>query len=145
VLAPASSLRPYIVPEDKSEIEPAHPDCSAKAEISTKEEAETKPKRGKRPKNYSWAQLLRRVFLVDVLICPHCGGCLRILCAIVPPDAIAKILVCLGRPPKPPPIFPANPDRDPEFFLNEPIFLTSHCGSLGEALSFPFLFLAFSD
>jgi hypothetical protein len=43
---------------------------------------------------------------------------MRILCAIVPPDAIVKILVCLGRPSKPPPILSADRDRDPEFFLN---------------------------
>jgi hypothetical protein len=33
VLAPASSFRPYIVPEDKSDIAPAHPGCPAKAGI----------------------------------------------------------------------------------------------------------------
>jgi len=90
VLAPASSLRPTIVPEDKSDIAPAHPGCSAKTEISTTEEAETKPRRGKKPKNYSWAQLLKRVFELDVLVCPRCGSKMRVLCAIHPPDAIHK-------------------------------------------------------
>jgi hypothetical protein len=42
--------------------------------------------------NLSERYRMGRIFLVDVLICPHCGGCLRILCAIVPPDAIVKIL-----------------------------------------------------
>jgi hypothetical protein len=109
LLAPASSLRQYIVPQDKSGIEPAHPGCLAKAETSTTEELGTKSKRSKRPKNYSWAQLLKRVFEVDVLICPRCGSKMKVLCAIHPPDAKQKILTCLGLPSRAPPIAPAKP------------------------------------
>ncbi len=98
VLAPASSNRRYIVPQDKSETGPAHPGCPAKAEASAAEEAEAKPKR----------QLLKRVFEVDVLICPRCGLKMRVLCAIHPPDAIQKILTCLGLPSRAPPIAPAR-------------------------------------
>jgi hypothetical protein len=116
VLAPASSLRRYIVPQDKSEIGPAHPGCSAKAEASATEEAEVKPKRSKKPRNYSWAQLLKRVFEVDVLICPRCGSKMRVLCAIHPPDAIQKILTCLGLPSRAPPIAPAQPHMAAELF-----------------------------
>jgi len=112
VLAPASSLRPSIVPEDKPDIAPAHPGCPLKAEISTTEEAETKPTPGKKPKNYTWAQLLKRVFEVDVLVCPRCGSKMRVLCAIHSPDAIQKILICLGLPSRAPPISPAKPDDE---------------------------------
>jgi hypothetical protein len=73
---------------------------------------------GIHPRRYGWAELLQRVFWVDVLVCAHCGGRLRILSAIIPLDAIVKILECLGRPYRPPPISPAEPDRDPEFFIN---------------------------
>jgi Putative transposase len=109
VLAPASSLRRYIVPQDKSEIEPAHPGCLAKAEASAAEEAEANPKRSKKPRNYSWAQLLKQVFEVDILICLGCGSKMRVLCAIHPPDVIQKILTCLGLPSRAPPIAPARP------------------------------------
>ncbi len=109
LLAPASSLRRYIVPQVKSGIEPAHPGCLAKAETSTTEESGTKSERSKRPKNYSWAQLLKRVFEVDVLICPRCGSKMKVLCAIHPPDAKQKILTCLGLPSRAPPIAPAKP------------------------------------
>jgi hypothetical protein len=73
---------------------------------------------------------------------------LRILCAIIPLDAIIKILECLGLPSRPPPISPAEPDRNPEILLNEldpysPIARGMYWH--GEALSFPFLFLTFSD
>jgi len=37
---------------------------------------------------------------------------MRILAAINPPDAIRKILACLGLPTRAPPIAPAIPDTD---------------------------------
>jgi hypothetical protein len=49
--------------------------------------------------------LMRRVFDIDVLKC-ECGGRMRILCAINPPEAIVKILDCSGLPSRPPPISP---------------------------------------
>jgi hypothetical protein len=117
VLGPAATLRPSIVPEDKTNIVPTHLGCSARIETSTTEEAETKPKRGKKPINYSWAQLLKRVFELDVLACPRCGGRMRILCAINSQPAIQKILACLGLPSRAPPIAPAKPDVGKGFFL----------------------------
>jgi len=33
-------------------------------------------------RRYSWAELLRRVHLIDVLLCPHCGSRRRLLAAI---------------------------------------------------------------
>ncbi len=60
-----------------------------------------------RPRNYSWAELMRRIFEVDVLECPECGSAMRILAAIHPPEATRAILECLGRPSRAPPISPA--------------------------------------
>ena len=59
------------------------------------------------PRRYAWAELLKRVFAVDVLQCDRCGGRMKILCAINPPNAIRKILDCIGLPSRPPPISPA--------------------------------------
>jgi hypothetical protein len=50
-------------------------------------------------RNYAWAELLKRVFWIDGLECPRCGGRMRILAAIQLPEAIRKILECLGLPP----------------------------------------------
>jgi hypothetical protein len=48
---------------------------------------------------YTWAELMRRVFEIDVLECPHCGhGPMRILAAIHPPEATRAILEHLGLP-----------------------------------------------
>ena len=50
---------------------------------------------------------MKRVFAVDALECDRCGGRMRILCAVNPPEAIRKILACLGMPIRAPPIGPA--------------------------------------
>jgi hypothetical protein len=54
-------------------------------------------------RNYGWAELMKRVFGFDVLKCDRCGGRMRILCAINPPEAIKKILDCLQEPLRPSP------------------------------------------
>ena len=49
-------------------------------------------------------QYENRSFSIDVLECPRCGGRMRILAAINPPETIQKILKCLGIPSRPPPL-----------------------------------------
>jgi hypothetical protein len=46
------------------------------------------------------------VFAFEVLECPECGGRLRIIAAIHPPDATRAILECLGLPSRDPPFAP---------------------------------------
>ncbi len=41
----------------------------------------------------TWAHRLRRVFNIDVTICVHCGGAVRIVASIEEPTAIRAILV----------------------------------------------------
>jgi len=36
-----------------------------------------------RRRRYAWAELLKRVFAVDVLQCDHCGGRMRILARLI--------------------------------------------------------------
>ena len=82
VLAPAATFRPLIVPKDETSIAPMHLGCRPR-EVSLKTDfAKTNAKRGRQPRNYSWAQLMMRVYALDVLSCPRCGGRMRILCAI---------------------------------------------------------------
>ena len=50
-----------------------------------------------------WAQLLQRIFEVDPLRCPRCGGDLKVLAFVLDPDVIAAILRHLrksGRDPR---------------------------------------------
>ena len=102
VLAPAARHRSAVIPEG--------PDTGcAETPVTSRPETATK-KRRLRSRNYSWAELLHRVFELDVLACPECGGRMRILAAIHPPDAIQDILECLELPARAPPISPADPD-----------------------------------
>jgi hypothetical protein len=51
--------------------------------------------------------MMMRVFALDVLQCEHCGGRMKIIAAIHPPDTTVKILECLGLPSRAPPLAPA--------------------------------------
>ena len=68
------------------------------------------------PRRLSWAELMRRVFAVDVLECPDCGGRMRILAAIHNPDAVRAILESLGLSSRPPPNLPDQPAPDDDLF-----------------------------
>jgi hypothetical protein len=49
-----------------------------------------------RARRLDWAQLLRRAFAVDVLVCPRCQGPMRLVCVIETPTVIRRILGHLG-------------------------------------------------
>ncbi len=55
-----------------------------------------------------WAELLSRVFAIDMKHCPKCHGELKPLAAIMEISAIRKILKHLGLPDEPPDIMPAR-------------------------------------
>ena len=40
----------------------------------------------------TWARLIKKVYEVDPLICPHCGGQMRFLAVIEEPPVIERIL-----------------------------------------------------
>ncbi len=54
-----------------------------------------------------WAQLLKRVFDLDIEHCPHGGGQQKLIAAIEEPAAITRILTHLGLAAQPPPRAPA--------------------------------------
>ena len=58
-------------------------------------------------RNYAWTTLMAGVFQLDVLECESCGGPLRIVAPIQPPDTTQEILKCLGLPCRAPPLTPA--------------------------------------
>jgi len=54
------------------------------------------------PRRLGWANLLARVFAVDVTVCRKCGGRMRILDVVRDPDDIARLLHGARAPPRPP-------------------------------------------
>ncbi len=58
----------------------------------------------------NWADLLRRVYGVDVLRCPDCGGRLSFVAVVTERAAIERILKHLGESPSgPPPVRTVDP------------------------------------
>lgn len=57
---------------------------------------------------YLWALLIARIYEVFPLICPKCGGTMKIIAFIDEGEAIREILTCLGEPVDPPRIAPAR-------------------------------------
>ena len=119
VLAPAAKWRALIVPAGvgvSAEIVSATdadgagtPPCTAErlAAGAAVEPSGIEPSVAAHGRNYTWAELMKRVWALDVLECPRCQGRMRILAAIHSPDAIGKILDCLGLPSRAPPVSPA--------------------------------------
>ena len=89
-LAPHSRIRAAIVPK-KEELPEQTPVVTP--------ESESTPKKKRR---MGWAELLARVFAIDITTCPQCGGELKVIAAIVEVSAIKKILGHLDLPDKPP-------------------------------------------
>jgi hypothetical protein len=114
IFGPAAAWRALIIPTNDENPSESGPSPTIAPQSSTPPSVETGPASCKpaspRQRNYSWAQLMKRVFLLDVLQCKRCGGRMKILAAIHPPHATAKILECLGLPSRAPPLSPAVSD-----------------------------------
>lgn len=116
VLDPAAKWRSLIVPQSQPPTLPDTADAtvaSASAPDSTATPGATgdggsQPGPCRHGRNYTWAELMKRVWELDVLACPRCLGRLKIVAAIHPPDATRKILECLGLPSRAPPVSPAS-------------------------------------
>jgi hypothetical protein len=90
-LAPASKLRPKIVPTPADD--PPETETSAKPVGSRY-----------RP----WAELLKRCFSIDVLACPTCGGRMRLVALVTEAASVRRFLRALGEPTDTPTRAPAR-------------------------------------
>jgi len=66
------------------------------------------PPRKNRGARYLWAALLARIYEAMPLVCPDCGGEMRLIAAITDPPTIQRILSHIGQPIRPPAIAPAR-------------------------------------
>jgi len=128
IFAPAAGRRdrvvPQSVPDDHPRGERAHPAADAPVQdhaprperpANPVPHSPARPRSPDNPRYYRWAELLRRVLLVDVLTCPHGSAPRRLLAAIFDPDSIARILTGLALPTEPPTIEPARPPPQAAF------------------------------
>ena len=111
VLAPNSPLRTALTalatPAGEvvaaARIDPAaHTGPTPPVETTTKEPVH------RQAAHYAWALLLARIYEVLPLLCPKCGGEMRIIAFITGAVAIRDILSHLGEPTSPPPLLPAR-------------------------------------
>ena len=100
VLGPRAAWRATVVPREATppgDGEPSAEDTTGQnghGEVDTKTpDADRRRARGR-----LWADLMRRTFGFDVLACPRCDGCLRLIAVIDHTPVIQKILRHLGLP-----------------------------------------------
>ena len=110
VLAPASAWRDLVVP--KRAPASTSPSCGPLAPNSPTAPSNSVRSRSSRS---IWAELLRRVFAVDVLSCPHCGGPRRLIAQLTDPVVVHKVLPYIGHPTGPPRPAPARSREQLDF------------------------------
>ena len=106
ILAPNAKLRGLVVPKAPAAArreagchDRAHRDAATAGTGASGMEATAAPRPGLR-----WADLLRRVYDIDIRTCPNCGlGTLEPIATILDPDAIVRILGSIGRRSRAPP------------------------------------------
>jgi hypothetical protein len=82
---------------------------------------ENRPRRPEKPRDWAWADLMRRVFDLDVLQCPRCGGRMSVIATIEAADVLRRILCHLGLRSEPPAALPSrSPPFPPDLFPDTP-------------------------
>ncbi len=105
-LAPASKLRPLVIPPPPPT---ANDDPSPCTDCSTTSDKPSTHRSGYRP----WRELMLRSFAIDVEKCDRCGARLRLRALVLAAASIDRFLRRIGEPTEPPALSPA---RDPPFF-----------------------------
>ncbi|MBI4618497.1 MAG: hypothetical protein HY720_33175 [Planctomycetes bacterium] len=62
--------------------------------------------KGSRPGWIPWAELLKRVYAYEVLVCDRCGGTREVLAFLTEGETVRKFLECVGLSSDIPPISP---------------------------------------
>ena len=110
VLAPNSPLRAAVTalaqPVGEAIVTTAADATSHTGSIPPDETTDEPPHR--KAARYVWAMLLARIYEVLPLVCPQCGGEMKIIAFINEAVAIREILGHLGEPTSPPRLLPAR-------------------------------------
>ena len=104
VFAPTHRWRQHVINDRRP------PYAPPKADPDAEKYAAAVPRRGR---NYSWAELMRRVWDADVLECERCQGSMRVIAALTTPEPIRAVLGALGMPTEPPVVAPREAPQSP--------------------------------
>ena len=83
-------------------------DRGGAAGATAEADGQVEPSEELRERRLSWAELMKRVFEVDVLECPRCGGRRKLIGVITEGAVVSAILDSLGLPTRAPPQAPAR-------------------------------------
>jgi len=129
VFAPNSKVRRPIVPQPASTPMPEQPAAAAAPVSASRGETPRRDPDLEPARIYRvpWADLLKKVFAVDVLACPDCGGRLKLVAFIAEPTVACRILDHLGLDSQGPPVARAQPppelfDPGPDYDSADPSF-----------------------
>lgn len=94
VFAPSSPMRRAILPTPARARQRRKSKDPATAQATREQQPAATPTDSADPPTapLTWAQRLKRVFELDITLCPLCGGQLRVIADITDPDLIRKIL-----------------------------------------------------
>ncbi len=97
----------------------ADPHPEARDQLPAQHHAEQQPDNKSPTPAYRrrWAELLKRVYGHEVLVCPECQGHMKIIQFVDDPEVIEKICLHLGYPTSLPPVSPARAPPQTELDL----------------------------
>ncbi len=102
ILAPAASARDRVVPPPDEATEKRCRSANHDTRTDAPQTNLRSVHQGTRRRYTPWAELMRRVFLFDLLTCPLCAGKRRVLAMVRDPASIRQILTHLGFDTQPP-------------------------------------------
>jgi len=127
VLAPASKLRKRVVRDRRKSGEVKVEQQGGKEKPKNTEREIPVGVAGRigldeelRPRKMSWAELMKRVFSLDVLECPECKGRMKVIATITEPEVVRKFLASIGLPTELPATERARPPPQLELDLGDP-------------------------
>ena len=108
VLAPNSPLRSAVTAMADAQPDATGDDAHRPAPLGNAISPTPEPVPTKRPAHYLWAVLIARIYEVFPLLCPLCGGQMRLIAFVTEGRQIRRILDHIGMDSEPPHIAPAR-------------------------------------
>ncbi len=126
VFAPSSRVRQRVVPAAPGPVPPT-PATEARTRTTEKPRRAKSAEKTARTYRIPWADLLRKVFAIDVLACPECTGRMRLIAFIAEARVAKRILDHLGLDSTGPPLGRAQArpeliEPGPDYGAADPVY-----------------------